>query len=205
MNRFITILGALALAGCSTMGPVGSSAPNLGASTAPGNARSPAAYNDPNFVSQPDLQGAGIQDADMVKDLMAVQFDRIDPWIKLSATSEVRTLLTHMQKANADVRFEDLAGKWKCRTLLDGKYLYDYFDCEFTQTGATMRFDKLTGSQPVTGSVQKISGENPAVLMLGRNDGATSGVGMVYAESKSRIYVIVKEGFANRVLELVRN
>jgi hypothetical protein len=86
-------------------------------------------------------------------------FDDLLPRVRAARPEADRAALdAALTKPPRPFAGQDLTGDWRCRTIKlggigGGITAYGWFACRITADGATLRFEKLTGSQRLTGTV----------------------------------------------------
>lgn len=92
------------------------------------------------------------------------------------APEDVATLVRALGGQPQPVAAEALLGDWTCRTIKAGGIaplvVYDAFRCRVTGDGGALRFEKLSGSQRVAGSIHR-AGDGLVLLGVGYIAGDT--------------------------------
>lgn len=161
--------------------------------------------SDLNYISIPDLASIGLDMETVSRPIMDVQSERQNPLVRLKAGQDVRRLLTELSEANANVDLKTISGEYRCRTLLSGEFLYQFFNCTIGDDGhGDIAIAKTSGSQNFVAVVSKVGLNKPAIAQI--VDANIDGIGergVVYSNGK-KLFLVIREDVTNRIVELIR-
>jgi hypothetical protein len=160
---------------------------------------------DLNYINDPQMESIGIKEKNVQNDLTFAQIDRQNPLVRLNAPANVRALLTRVQNANANVDLKKIHGAYYCRALTNAmtdNSLSDFMDCSIKDFSGTIMLNKDSGSLLFGAEIVKVPGLTPAIFKLTSSNNDMGSNGVVYADEKE-LYIVIKEGATNRIVELV--